>query len=655
MTSLLSTGKKKAKASRVFGGDMFHEADISLCYSVSPGRYSEKTTNSEENTTSTPTPTVLFAENPAETSIQTQDPLQQDDKENAPSNVSFASQVTEDKNESFLSIRTAQLNRLRAAKSPLRTNMAKQTQEAINMATSSVAKTYETPQKVNKALNATRKAKKAALRERSKHTKTVRFQWNEENTKTKALYNRVEESRRQILAVQRKIASAHFKNKAQKDESEKFQRIAELDKASQFNSMVFREHQQKLREDHLKNRKKSMDARSKLRENKKEGTEKLDSIRRQEEEAIFEVRYDLHRARQEAKKEQATDRRKSYEFRGGDARRIKELRAEWQNKKLQEQQQSYELTRAADRDVDKYKQQVARDRRESIKGRNAEARKQRMEQQNEENTAANMEHASYELKWAGERDARKYERQLEEERRKSTQGRNRERARHAKVMEELRVLNNEKEAESFMLKFAAENDAKEYIQQLAKERRESLHLRGQEAKRKRNLEDEQKQQAVVSAIQEGVLQSECQKDVENYKKQMAEKARKSLQFRGKEKQVQRLEKESELQHERHRQHESHELDRMAHMDVDEYLKDCKNRRRKSLALRAKEKRRHAAWRQKREEKELEERQKSGYLQSMDYQHMAFAQQQERAKLAMDALRSAGCTLKGNPFGDLMGL
>lgn len=90
------------------------------------------------------------------------------------------------------------------------------------------------------------------------------------------------------------------------------------------------------------------------------------------------------------------------------------------------------------------------------------------------------------------------------------------------------------------------------------------------------------------------------------------------------------------------------------MDVEEYLKDCKKRRRKSLAFRAKEKRRHAEWQRRAQEKEIEERQKSGHLQSLDYQYMALAQQQERARIAMDALRSAGCTIKGNPFGDLLG-
>ena len=119
------------------------------------------------------------------------------------------------------------------------------------------------------------------------------------------------------------------------------------------------------------------------------------------------------------------------------------------------------------------------------------------------------EHESYELKWAGEKDVEVFEEKMREERRKSLAARNKESFRHAQVMQELRSLNLEKETESFMLKFAAENDAKAYIKQLAEERRRSLQQRGQEARRQRIYEDEQRHKATSEAIQEGKLQSEC--------------------------------------------------------------------------------------------------------------------------------------------------
>lgn len=123
----------------------------------------------------------------------------------------------------------------------------------------------------------------------------------------------------------------------------------------------------------------------------------------------------------------------------------------------------------------------------------------------------------------------------------------------------------------------------------------------------------------------------------------------------KEARLKRLEAENEREKKQALDHKSFKLDSLANMDVDEYLKDCKKRRRKSLAFRAKEKRRHATWAQKQHEKEVRARQESGHLQSLDYQYMALAQQQERARVALDALRSVGCNIKGNPFEGLMKL
>ena len=136
---------------------------------------------------------------------------------------------------------------------------------------------------------------------------------------------------------------------------------------------------------------------------------------------------------------------------------------------------------------------------------------------------------------------------------------------------------------------------------------------------------------------------------------MEERRRKSLQYRGKEKQMQRLDAENKRMQEQDHDHKMFELDSLARKDVEEYLKDCKRRRRQSLAFRAKEKQRHAKWQQKQKEKELDANRHNSHLRSLDAQFMALSRQQERAKKAMDALRSAGCTIQGNPFGDLMNL
>jgi hypothetical protein len=128
-----------------------------------------------------------------------------------------------------------------------------------------------------------------------------------------------------------------------------------------------------------------------------------------------------------------------------------------------------------------------------------------------------------------------------------------------------------------------------------------------------------------------------------------------LQYRGKEKKMQLLEAEDQKLQGQELEHEIFELESRARGDVEEYFKDCKRRRRKSLAFRAKEKSHHAKWKQEQREKELKEQRHTSHLRSRDAQQMALSQQQERARMAMDALRSAGCNIKGNPFGDLMNL
>jgi hypothetical protein len=152
---------------------------------------------------------------------------------------------------------------------------------------------------------------------------------------------------------------------------------------------------------------------------------------------------------------------------------------------------------------------MAGERRDSFKSRNLEARNRREEEKQQAHAAMTAEHESYELKFAGERDTDEYRKQMAKERRKSLASRNKESARHAQVMQELRNIAQEKESQSFMLKWAGENDTKEYIAKLAEERRKSLQFRGGEAKKQRIYEDEQHRKAVGSALAEGALQSQC--------------------------------------------------------------------------------------------------------------------------------------------------
>lgn len=148
------------------------------------------------------------------------------------------------------------------------------------------------------------------------------------------------------------------------------------------------------------------------------------------------------------------------------------------------------------------------------------------------------------------------------------------------------------------------------------------------------------------------LKNSGQKDIEKYKAESAERDRKSLQYRGKQLQLQHLEEEKRRIEQLKIDEENAKLETLARKDVEEYYKDCQKRRRKSLALRAKERRRNFAWKRKTEEEKVQERSHTSHLHSLDMKHMALAQEEERAQRAMDALRRAGCTFHGNPFLDL---
>lgn len=117
--------------------------------------------------------------------------------------------------------------------------------------------------------------------------------------------------------------------------------------------------------------------------------------------------------------------------------------------------------------------------------------------------------------------------------------------------------------------------------------------------------------------------------------------------------MQRLQEEERRLEQLRKDESSYKLDSLAQKDVEEYLKDCQRRRRKSLALRAKERRQHAAWMKNKAQTDVQHRAHTSYLNSLDVQHMALAKEQERARKAMDALRSAGYSFKGNPFGDVL--
>ena len=96
------------------------------------------------------------------------------------------------------------------------------------------------------------------------------------------------------------------------------------------------------------------------------------------------------------------------------------------------------------------------------------------------------------------------------------------------------------------------------------------------------------------------------------------------------------------------------METLARSDVEEYINDCKRRRRKSLALRAKEHRNHLNWKQRMAQAEREEKSRHTKNAALDRKFVELAREKERARIALDALRHAQCTFStSNPFGSLL--
>ncbi len=230
----------------------------------------------------------------------------------------------------------------------------------------------------------------------------------------------------------------------------------------------------------------------------------------QNEHESYELKWAGERDAEEYKKQLAKERRESLELRNAEGRRIRDYELEVKRNVQNEEHESYELKWAGERDADDYKKQLAKEKRDSLAFRNAEGVRIRDFEAQKKADDFHKEHESYELKWAGERDAEEYKNQLARERRESLALRNAEAARHDAVMAELLTLAREKEHESFMLKWAGENDAKKYVADQEELRRQSLAFRNAEGRRHREIDEEMKRKAVIENAENEEIAAACE-------------------------------------------------------------------------------------------------------------------------------------------------
>ena len=99
-------------------------------------------------------------------------------------------------------------------------------------------------------------------------------------------------------------------------------------------------------------------------------------------------------------------------------------------------------------------------------------------------------HGSYELKWAGERDADAYRNKVAKEQRNIFALRNAEDKFIHEIQDEINVDECQRAHESYKLKCAGERDANEHKKQMREEQRKSFEFRNAEGKRQHDLQAE---------------------------------------------------------------------------------------------------------------------------------------------------------------------
>ncbi len=544
-----STGKKKARARRVFGTSLIDGLDGSLCYSYSEdeSRATSLATNKSENVSKSfiHVDQSTDSENRVNNSTSSNSSFCEISKstsfnaskisllgpfgkiiESDEGKVESATPTKIDRGDSRIQERL-RVMRIQNIKSPVRRNLVKATQDAINQAAISV----------NQSLRAAHVSKVANHRHVTSSIAHERQGWKANKVDAKKVSQLAHKARLQAISLEKELSSHLSRDRAKRRQNEFHNKLHEIEKETEFKSQSFRNQQQRLKEDKELRHRKSMAARALLRANYRQGKRKLQLQRIEEERAIFEERHEASAALRQFTRDNNDKRRKSFAFRNGDARRIRELHAQLEAQRLHDEHQSFELKRAGDKDAEAYKRKMEELRRESLAGRNAEARKQREKLKDMESAHMVKEHESYELKWAGEKDTEAYQAKLEDERRKSLAFRGDENRKQRQILSESADKQARIEHESFELKWSGEKDAEVYQRKLQEERRQSLEKRNAFAKKQRE------QMAVVAA--------------------------------------------EALHHE----HESYELKWSGEKDADVYLENEKKKRRNSLALRNNEGRR----------------------------------------------------------------
>lgn len=402
-----------------------------------------------------------------------------------------------------------------------------------------------------------------------------------------------------------------------------------------------------------KERRESYEFRNQEGKKQRELQERIKSEQLVAEHQSFELKWAAEKDAEEYKSRCEQDRRESFAFRNQEGKKHRELEERMRSERASADHESYELKWAAERDTEEYRRRYEIERRDSFAFRNRQGRKARELEDQLRSEILSAEHESFELKWAAEKDAEEYIRRCEQERRESFAFRNLEGKKHRELEERMRSEKMSTDHESYELKWAAERDAEKYLIKCENERRLSLQWRGEEAARHRAVMYELRSIMVQKEHESMVLKWAAEDDVKEYLEQCAAQERASLVFRGKEARFIRLKEQEWKSQELEEMKQNFELEAAAGRDVQDYVEKCKTRDRLSLAFRAKEKRRHAQWEKEKSRLEIEGRNREINYRALDARFVKLAQERERAMKAIETIRHAGRNFASNPFASIL--
>ena len=450
----------------------------------------------------------------------------------------------------------------------------------------------EATESVNQTLNASRVAKIDHHRTVAAEVARLREDWLAEKEEAEIFYEEVAKTKREMLDLRRQLSSQYAQNKADSDRNRLQQRLNELDKEIEFKSDVFVQHKQKLKEDADRRRRMSTQLKERHWNERREATSRIELERIEEEHNRLEHKWAGERDAEEYKRQCERERRESFAFRNAEGRRQRMEKEERENQKLLEEHNRLEHKWAGEDDAKEYNRQCQQARRDSFAFRNAEGRRQRAEVEERKTLEKIAEHNSYEHKWAGERDAEEYLKKCREERRQSFAFRNAE-GRAQRMAEEERLAQKMAEDhERYEHKWAGEKDAEEYLRQCEMERRDSFAFRNAEGRRQRMEQEEKLSKEKYDERLRYEHKWAGERDAEEYRKRCEKARRESFAFRGRECVRHRAVMDELRNISKEKEHEYYILKWAAQDDVKEYLAKVAEERRQSFASRNQEGKRH---------------------------------------------------------------